>query len=120
MSAILYRQALLETEDGGLFAISVVNDVALDKRGRLVNPQEVFVEGSTIVAVEQGVMKTGEYVELPNPQDIAQGEAKAGDNGGKPQPRPFHSAGPRFGTFRVSHTQGGVALQAIPLFGQLT
>jgi hypothetical protein len=119
MSAILYRQALLETEDG-LFSVSVLNDVALDERGRLVNPQEVFAEGSTIVAVEQGVMKAGQYVELPNPQDIAQAEAKAGGNGGKPQPKRVHSGGPRCGTFMVRHTQGGVALRAIPPLGQLT
>ncbi len=37
MSAILYRQALLETQDG-LFAVTVVNNVALDERGRIVNP----------------------------------------------------------------------------------
>ena len=67
MSAILYRQALLETEDDGLFAVTVVNGVALDERSRIVNPQEVLEEGSTIVAVEQGVRRMGEYVELPNP-----------------------------------------------------
>ena len=120
MSAIRYQQVLLETEDG-LFAVSVMNDVALDERGRIVNPQEVFVEGSTIVAVEQGVIKTGKYVEQPNPSHIAQAEAKAGGNGGRPQPKPFHSAGPRHGTFMVSHTQGGkVALRAIPSLGQVT
>ena len=120
MSAIRYRQALLETQDG-LFAVSVANDVALDERGRIVNPQEVFVEGSTIVAVEQGVMKAGKYIEQPNPSHIAQGKAKAGGNGGRPQPKPFHSEGPRCGTYMVSHTQGGkVALRAMPSLGQVT
>ena len=120
MGAILYQQALLETENDGLFAVTVVNNVALDERGRIVNPQEVFVEGSMIVAVEQGVMKTGEYIELPNPHNIAQAEAKAGGNGGKPQPKRVHTGGPRCCTFVVGYTQGRVALKAIPPLGQLS
>ena len=119
MMARGYRQALLETEDG-LFAVSVVSNVAFDERGRIVNPQAVFEEGSTIVAVEQGVMPAGEYTEEPHPSDIAEAESKTGGNGGRPQPKRIRSTGPRFGTFMVRHTQGGVALRAMPSLGQLT
>ena len=120
MSAKCYRQVLLDTEDG-LFAVSVVSDVALDERGRIVNPQEVFEDGSTIVAVEQGVMPAGEYTEEPNPLEIAEAESKAGGNGGRPQQKRVQSTGPRCGMFVVRHTQGGVALRGpIPSLGQLT
>jgi hypothetical protein len=120
MSAKCYRQALLEAEDG-LFAVSVVSDVALDERGRIANPQAVIEEGSTIVAVEQGVMPVGDYIEEPHPLEIAEAERKAGSNGGGSHARRIRSSGPRFGTFMVRHNQkGGVDLRPMPSLGEFT
>ncbi len=116
-----YDQVLLETGDG-LFSVSVAGVVMLDNRLRIVSPQEVFEEGSTIVAVEQGVLRAGEYREAPNPQEAADSKAKAGGNGGMRNPGVIQSPGPRTGTFIVKHNQaGGVDLQRLPVvLGQLS
>lgn len=117
---VKYVQALLQTEDC-LFAVSVPSEVAIDERRRIANPQSVFEDGSTLVAVEQGVPTAGEYVEHPNPFDIEQAEAKTGGNGGKPQPSVvrIRNTGPRFGSFMLRHTDGGgVILQPVPSIGE--
>jgi hypothetical protein len=115
-----YKQVLLDTEDG-LFAVSVTGSVLLNDRKRIVSPQKVFKEGSTIVAVELGKLPAGEYIEEPNPYDIEQAEAQAGGNGGPPQPKPTHSDGPRYGTFMVKYTEsGGISLRVIPPLGEIT
>ena len=119
MSRTRYQQVLLETT-GGLFAVSVTGDMGLDERGRIVNPQEVFEEGSTVIAVEQGVLPIGEYEEHPNPFEIEEAEAEAGGNGKKLQSRTFQSEGPRHGAFIVKYAEGtSVELREVPTLGDI-
>ena len=105
-----HQQALLQTGDG-LFAVSVVGSVKLDERGRIQKPQDAFDHGNTIVAVEQGVLPAGDYVEEPHPLELAEAERKAGGNGGGAHAKHIREFRPRHGTFIVRHNQvGGVDL----------
>jgi hypothetical protein len=115
-----YKQALLETEEG-LFAVTVEANVVLNDLGRIMKPQNVIDEGSTIVAVEQGILPAGEYDEEPNPYDIEQAEAGAGGNGGQAKTEHIRSDGPQFGTFMVQYALGGgITLKLMPSLGQFT
>ena len=108
---------MLKTVDG-LYAVAVSGDVEVDEKERIAHPQGVFEEGSTIVAVELGVLPAGEYLEEPNPYDLEDAE----EGNGNPEPVKVTSKGPKYGTFIVVFTDDEeVKLRGpIPRLGQIT
>jgi hypothetical protein len=117
-----YKQVLLDTAEG-LFSVSVADSVPVDDRNRILNPRDVFDEGSTIVAVEQGVLAAGKYTEMPAvPSELLEASAKSsGNGGGELGPKHVRSDGPRFGTFILRFRDTGeVTLRESPVLGQLT
>jgi hypothetical protein len=118
MAKSRYKQALIDTDDG-TWGVSVPADVETNEQGRIENPQDVFEDGSQLVAVEAGVPPAGEYTAIPNPFEVEEAHSKAGGNGHDPRPESFTEEGPRHGAFRVRYTDdGGISLDAIPSLGQ--
>jgi predicted RNase H-like HicB family nuclease len=83
MAKSRYKQALIDTDDG-TWGVSVPAEVEINEQGRIETPQDVFEDGSQLVAVEAGVSPAGEYTEIPNPFEVEEARDKAGGNGHEP------------------------------------
>jgi hypothetical protein len=102
MAKTRYKQALIDS-DYGTWIVSVPASVELDEQGLIENPQDVFEEGSQLVAVEVGVPPAGEVTDISTPELHACIEEQ----------------GPRYGAFRVRYVDDGeISLEAIPSLEQ--
>jgi hypothetical protein len=111
-----YRQVFLQA-DNGLFMVSVAADVPIDGGRRIINPQSVFAEYDTLVAVAAG---EGEFNATGQTQygGMAQEELPPGELRA-PRVEPIRT--PRFGVFDIRFTEnGGVELRETVEQGALT